>query len=476
MGPGPEHVKAQQGFGRLIGTTAFRLSLATMVASAVFASGLLLYVGWNARRLIDEQIGQTLSAQINGLADQYRIGGLRRLTSVIERRSRLPGSFLFLLQGPVGETLAGNVSAIPAHVLTSTVLIETTYQRQDELDGLVQTSTRGALARVFVLPGGNRLLVGRDLEERERLNEVLSQALWLLVGAIILFGGLGGFLVARRAIARMDALTETSRAIMAGDLSGRLPVSGSGDEIDRLAANLNAMLVRIGGLMQGMKEVSDNIAHDLKTPLTRLRNSAEQALRTARTIEEYQAALERTIEESDGLIRIFNALLLIARSEAGSGAEAFKTVDLSALITDVAEIYEPSAEEAGGALKTAIEPMLTVRGSRELLGQAVANLLDNAMKYGLPPADGASPELMLSAEAEGGLVVVTVRDRGLGIPEGQRNRAVERFGRLDASRHKPGSGLGLSLVAAVARLHGGQLTLGDNAPGLVARLELPVAA
>ncbi len=468
-------MKPLQVLGRLLGTTAFRLSLATMVAAAVFAGGLLLYVGWNARRLIDEQIGQTLSAQINGLADQYRIGGLRRLTAVIERRSRQPGSFLFLLQGPLGETLAGNISGVPAQMLSNRETFETTYQRQDEVDGTMQTSTRAALARVFVLPGNNRLLVGRDLEERERLNEVLSQAIWLLVGAFVLFGGLGGFLVARRAIARMDALTETSRAIMAGDLSGRLPLSGSGDEIDRLASNLNAMLVRIDGLMQGMKEVSDNIAHDLRTPLTRLRNSAEEALRKAATVEEYRAALHRMIEESDGLIRVFNALLLIARSEAGSGAEAFRSVDLSALLTDVAEIYEPSAEEAGGSLTTAIEPGLSVRGSRELLGQAVANLLDNAMKYGLPPADGAPSDIVLSAALQGGLVVISVSDRGAGIPAEQRERAVERFGRLDSSRHKPGSGLGLSLVAAVARLHGGTLTLADNAPGLVAMLELPAA-
>jgi len=465
-----------KGLARLVGTTAFRLSLATMLASAVFASGLLFYVGWNARRLIDNQIGQTLSAQIIGLGDQYRIGGLRRLTSVIERRSRQPGSFLFLLQGAQGETLAGNVSAIPAQVMASVDLAETAYQRQDEVDGQIQTSTRDALVRVLALPGGNRLLVGRDLEERERLNEVLSQAIWLLIAAIVVFGGLGGFLVARRAIARMDALNATSQAIMAGDLSGRLPLSGSGDEIDRLAANFNVMLVRIGGLMQGMTEVSDNIAHDLKTPLTRLRNSAEEALRKSGGVEDYRAALERTIEESDGLIRIFDALLLIARSEAGAGAEAFSTVDVSALLMDVAEIYEPSAEEAGAALRTAIEPGLAATGSRELLGQAVANLLDNAMKYGLPPAAGAPAEIALEAAARGGLLVVSVSDRGAGIAPERRAKAVERFGRLDESRQKPGSGLGLSLAAAVARLHGGRLTLGENAPGLSATLELPGSA
>jgi len=464
------------GVWRLLGTTAFKLSLLTMLASAVFASGLLLYVGWNARRLIDDQIGQTLAAQINGLADQYRIGGIRRLASVIERRSRQPGSFLFLLQGPQNETLAGNISGVPAAIMANFALSETTYQRQEEGEGQLQASTRGALVQVFALPGGNRLLVGRDLEERERLNEILSQAIWLLVAAIVVFGGLGGFLVARRAIARMDALTATSQAIMAGDLAGRLPVSGSGDEIDRLATNLNAMLVRIGGLMQGMKEVSDNIAHDLKTPLTRLRNSAEQALRTGGSKEEYRAALERTIEESDGLIRLFNALLLIARTEAGAGAEAFAIVDVAGLTADVAEIYDPATEEAGAALRTIIEPGLIVSGSRELLGQAIANLLDNALKYGLPPSVGEPAEITLTAAARDGLITISVGDRGAGIGADQRARAIERFGRLDESRHKAGSGLGLSLVAAVARLHKGSLSLGDHGPGLLATIELPAAA
>jgi signal transduction histidine kinase len=463
------------GLRRLAGTTAFKLSVIYMLASALFAGGLLLYVGWNARRLIDEQIGQTLTAQINGLADQYRIGGIRRLSAIIERRSRQPGSFLLLLQGPQGEILSGNISGLDPTVLTRTDLAETTYQRFEEVDGQTQTTTRGALVRVFVLPGNNRLLVGRDLEERERLNAVLGQAIRVLIGALLVFGGLGAFLVARRALARMDAMTATSQVIMAGDLSGRLPVSGSGDELDRLAVSLNAMLVRIGELMQGMKEVSDNIAHDLKTPLTRLRNSAEQALRTGGSKDEYRAALERTIEESDGLIRTFNALLLIARTEAGAGSDAFVPVDVSQLLQDFAEMYEPSAEDAGGRLEADIAPDLSVSGNRELLGQVVANLIDNALKYGLPPQDGAPPVVRLSAARAGDLIRITVGDHGPGIPADQRGKAVERFGRLDQSRNKPGSGLGLSLASAVAHLHKGQLVLGDNHPGLSVALELPLA-
>jgi signal transduction histidine kinase len=458
------------GVGRLIGTTAFKLSLVYMVASALFAGGLITYVGWHARRLIDEQIGQTLTGQINALADQYRLGGVRRLAGVIDRRTREPGAFLFLLQGPQGETLAGNISGVRADSFQTGVTLETVYQRLEE-----EGQQRSALVRSFQLPGGNRLLVGRDLEERDRLNSVLNQAIRILIGALLVFGVLGAFFVARRAIARMDAMTASGQTIMEGDLTQRLPVSGSGDEIDRLAVSLNAMLDRISLLMQGMKEVSDNIAHDLKTPLTRLRSSAEQALRNGRTREEYQAALERTIDESDGLIRIFNALLLIARAEAGSGADAFREVNVSELLSDLAEMYEPSAEEAGARLLVDVPPGLGAQGNRELLGQVVANLLDNALKYGLPPAAGATPEIRLAARRDGEHLTISVADHGEGVPEADRGKVIERFHRLDASRNKPGSGLGLSLAAAVARLHKGTLRLDGNDPGLKVTLELPIA-
>jgi signal transduction histidine kinase len=458
------------GFKRLVGTTAFKLSIVYLIASALFAGGLITYVGWNARRLIDDQIGQTLTAQINALTDQYRIGGIRRLTAVIERRSREPGSFLFLLQGPAGETIAGNISGLSTARFAEGSPVETRYQRLED-----EGQTREALVRSVGLPGNNRLLVGRDLEERERLNVVLDQAIRILLGALLVFGGLGSFLVARRALARMDAMTATSQSIMAGDLSGRLPVSGSGDELDRLATSLNAMLERIGELMQGMKEVSDNIAHDLKTPLTRLRNTAEQALRTGQSQADYRAALERSIDESDGLIRTFNALLLIARTEAGAGSDSFAAVDVSDLLNDMAEIYGPSAEEAGGKLKADIPSDMRVQGNRELLGQVIANLIDNALKYGSPIQGNTGPRIMLSAREEMARVIVTVADEGRGIPPDNRAKAVERFGRLDESRNKPGSGLGLSLASAVAHLHKGRLTLDDNHPGLRISLELPAA-
>jgi signal transduction histidine kinase len=270
-------------------------------------------------------------------------------------------------------------------------------------------------------------------------------------------------------------MTDTTRTIMAGDLTGRLAVSGTGDELDRLAQNLNAMLERIGELMMGLKEVSDNIAHDLKTPLTRLRNKADEALRSAQTPEQLRAALEANIEESDNLIRIFNALLMIARLESGGARETMTDFDAAEVARSVGELYEALAEEAGVPLGVSVEGALPVHGSRELVGQAVANLLDNALKYGAPAKEGtAAQPVAVEAKLDGNQAIIAVYDRGPGVPEAERGRVLERFVRLESARSRPGFGLGLSLAAAVARLHGGALRLEDHAPGLKAVLSLPL--
>jgi signal transduction histidine kinase len=274
---------------------------------------------------------------------------------------------------------------------------------------------------------------------------------------------------------RVDAMTETTRSIMGGNLSGRLPVAGSGDEIDRLALNLNEMLARIEALMRGLKEVSDNIAHDLKTPLTRLRNRAEEALRTSRSEQDYRAALEATIEESDSLIRTFNALLMIARAESGQARDNMVEFDAAEAAHGVGELYEPLAEEQGLSLDVDAPGPISLRGNRELISQALANLVDNAIKYAGPEAkaSGVPSVVSVRARAEGDRVLLSVCDSGPGIPESERGRAVERFVRLEKSRTIPGSGLGLSLASAVAHLHGGELRLENNAPGLCAVMVLP---
>jgi signal transduction histidine kinase len=278
-------------------------------------------------------------------------------------------------------------------------------------------------------------------------------------------------------LSRIDAMTGTAQTIMAGDLSGRLPVAGSGDELDRLADNVNAMLDRIEALMRGLKEVSDNIAHDLKTPLTRLRNRCEQALRSSTGEASYRAALESTIAESDDLIRTFDALLMIARAESGQARDNMTDFDASEIARDVGELYEPVADEKGIALRIDASAAAPVHGNRELVSQALANLIDNAIKYAGPNGEvnGVPAEIVVKAGNDGERITLTVADRGPGIPDVDRDRVVERFVRLEQSRSEPGSGLGLSLASAVARLHGGELKLEDNHPGLRTIIALPRA-
>jgi signal transduction histidine kinase len=449
--------------GKLFRTTVFKLTAAFVLLFAL-GSGLVLgRVGWNVRNLMDDQILETIDADIKGLAEQYADGGIRELVSVIERRTRQPGASLYLVANFAGDVIVGNLKALPDGVLSRAAALETSYERLD--DG----KKRRALARVFILPGKYRLLVGHDIEEREQLRKILAQALATSLLWLVLIGAIGGLFVARRVLRRVDSMNATAQTIMAGDLGGRLAVNGSGDELDRLARNLNAMLDRIGELMAGMKEVTDNIAHDLKTPLTRLRNEAEQTLRAAPDAVAGRAALEKVIEESDGLIRIFNALLMIARAEAGN-IEGVAEFDAAEVLRDVAEMYEPVAEDAEMRLVVAAQAALPVRGNRELIGQTLANLVDNAIKYGAPPeaasADDARREVTLTARRQGGAVELVVADHGPGIAVADRARVLDRFVRLENSRSRPGSGLGLSLAAAVARLHGGVLRIEDNAPGL----------
>src|SRR4051794_18642668 len=475
--PGPSTVTA---FGKLIRTTAFRLTLAYLFLFALFAASLLGYFAWNTRRLINEQITTTVNAEIAEIEIIYARRGLQGLAVTLGRRTLRPGANLYLVTTPSGTAFGGNVESLSPGVMASSGWSETAYRRLDEQD----TANHRALVRVTELDNGFRLLVGRDLEERRRLFGIVAKAAqWSLLVVIVLGLG-GGIFVARRVLRRIDAMTGTAQRIMAGDLSGRLPVGRSGDELDRLAENLNVMLERIEALMTGLKEVSDNIAHDLKTPLTRMRNRAEEALAKSGGEADYRAALERTIEESDGLIRTFNALLMIARAESGQARDNMSDFDAADVANGIHELYEPLAEDAGMTLQVKTEPV-RLHGNRVLISQALANLVENAIKYGKPVAalqplgaDAASGsrEILIEARRDGDQVLLSVTDRGPGIPEADRRHAVERFVRLEASRTLPGSGLGLSLALAVATLHGGDLTLGDGNPGLRATLALPARA
>jgi len=307
---------------------------------------------------------------------------------------------------------------------------------------------------------------------------VLRQAFLLGYAFIVIIGIAGGVMVSRRILGRVDAASNTARAIMQGNMAQRIPVTGRNDEFDRQARNLNAMLDRIHDLMTGLKDVSDNIAHDLKTPLHRLRTRAERALQTSRSPENLAEALGSVIEEADALIQTFDSLLSIARLEAGSRSESFGPLNVCTLTRDVAELYEPAAEERGLALRLSCVGDVMMCGEKNLIGQALANLLDNAIKYAGPLAEaaiqqGGSPLTVdIGLEDKGDTVDIAIADRGPGIPQSDRERVLQRFVRLQPSRSIPGSGLGLSLVAAVARLHGGSISLEDNRPGLKVRLSL----
>ncbi|MCX8998443.1 HAMP domain-containing histidine kinase [Rhizobiaceae bacterium BDR2-2] len=460
----------------LFKSTAVRLSAVYILLFALCASFLVFYVTALSERLMTQQTRDALQAEVTDVRSLYDRAGVNGLLRSMERRSRQPGAGLYIIAGPSGEILAGNAADIQPGVIDQEGWTQRPF-RYDPYNEGDASRPHLAIGHVFVLDNGLRIVIGRDLGDPDRFRSLVRRA--LMVALAIMGGGavIIWFFIGRNALKRIDRMSAASKKIMGGDLSERLPVTGSGDEFDRLSGSLNAMLDRIGKLNEGLRQVSDNIAHDLKTPLTRLRNKAADAL-AAREGDDKRAALEGIIAESDQLIRTFNALLMISRVEAGSLAAEMLEVDVSAIAADSAELYEPVAEEVGLALETAIEPGLTVRGNRELIGQALTNLLDNAIKY----AEGGDgpPALCVTLTREDAATVLAVADHGPGIPEARRDDVTKRFVRLDESRSKPGTGLGLSLVAAVMELHGGRLELsatdlGSATPGLTARMVFPSA-
>jgi signal transduction histidine kinase len=453
-------------------TTAFKLSAIYLAVFTVFAAFLIGYFARNTSAILHAQMQSALDAELEGMAAQYNRGGIVRLARFIEVRSRQPGASIYLVTDSAGRKIAGNVESVPDGVLRQAgeAAQIVPYRRIDEDEPAV---SHAALVQVVGLPDNFHVLVGRDVSESEELVAIVRRSLILTVALMVVLGLVSWIFVSRRVLKRIESIADTSQRIVAGDLSGRLEVTGSGDEFDRLAESLNIMLGRIERLMLGLKQVSDNIAHDLKTPLTRMRSRVEAALAQGGE-SEGRAALQATIDEADQLIRTFNALLMIARVEAGSSDTEFCTFDAADVARDVFDLYEPLAEHARVALRLEAGRPATLRGNRELVGQALANLVDNAIKYA-DEGEG-EPRVVISVDKDDEAVGLAVADNGPGIAEAHRSRVVERFVRLEESRSKPGAGLGLSLVSAVAQLHGGNLLLCDNKPGLLAILRLPAAA
>jgi signal transduction histidine kinase len=451
---------------KIFRTSTFRLSAIYLILFALSVSSVLGYVYLNTVGILERQTDETIRAEVQGLADQYQLLGLRGVASVIQRRMDEGQGSIYLLVNPLKQRVVGNIDLLPVESIGEAGWIDFPI-----------TVGKGPnrqrhIGRAYHSPlkGGYTLLVGQDVEALRLFGNTIRRAVtWALALALVLGLG-GGWLLSRNFLRRVDAITATSRTIMDGDLTQRMPISGSHDELDRLAESLNGMLGQIERLMAGMKDVTSNVAHDLKTPLTRLKARVESALRSDNG-SDHREALEKTIEESDRLLATFNALLSIARAESGNSREGLVHTDIAEIVRDVVELYEPILEDAGGTLTAEVAETLPVRADRQLLAQALVNLLDNAIKYGA--AEGG-PTVTIKAAAAHGKAVIAVSDRGEGIAAEHRERVLDRFVRLDESRHKPGNGLGLSLVASVMKLHGGTLTLGSADPGLLARLELPL--
>lgn len=474
-------------------TTAARLSALYLLLFAICAVLLVFYMTSLSARMLTGQTQETINDEVLGLARAYQRGGLPLLVRVVEQRSRQPGANLYLIADTNGQILTGNVQSLEPGVLEAEgwTTEPFSYRRfgEGELErqrnpvadpnepSQSEVQVEGekghnAIALVLRLPNQMIMLVGRDLGEPERFRAVIRRALMLALGMMALGGLLIWFFVGRAALKRIDIVSEASRRIMGGDLSGRLPVTGAGDEFDRLSENLNSMLARIATLNEGLKQVSDNIAHDLKTPLTRLRNRAEATLSGKHSTTDYRQALEGTIAESDQLIKTFNAILMISRLEAGYSSESTSRVDLAASVHDVVELYEPVAEEAGVRLETSGQDGFTVEGNRELIGQALSNIVDNAIKYSTDST--SKPTVRVALDRVGREIRLSVTDNGQGIPDdADRARATERFVRLEKSRSQPGSGLGLSLAKAIMTFHNGRLDLLPADPGLSVVMSFP---
>ena len=447
---------------RLLRTQAFRIVGIYLAIFAVSTVALVGFVYWNTSLVLTRETDETIEAEVTGLEEQYSSLGLPGVTDAIIGRSVRREQGIYLLANSNHQVLAGNLDSWPQTSNATGGFVEFRYERRIG----TATELRSARGRIMILAQGFYLLVARDVEDRRVLQNLFQTALVWGAGLMIVLGLLGGLLISHNFLKRLELINRTSRQIMAGDLSLRVPVTRAGDEFDDLSINLNHMLDRIERLLHGMREVSDNVAHDLRSPLNRLRNRLELAAMRQAPESETARDFDAAVQETDRLIGTFNALLLIAEAEAGSVRETMHDFSLNDVIEGVGELYGPLAEEKQlrFVVKTASETGL-IRGNLNLISQALANLVDNAIKY-TPP--GGAVVVSLENQPDGPMLVVA--DNGPGIPAPDRARVTERFVRLETSRNSPGTGLGLSLVAAVARMHEAELTFDDNHPGLRATL------
>lgn len=451
-------------FGRLVKTTTFRLALLYTAVFAGSVGALFVFVFINTSVFAERQTEAAIEAEVTGFQDTFRREGVAGLVSAINRRIdpnfRTDG--IYILTSPTQQRLAGNLNAWPSDVRNDDLWINFSIVDMQAADA----ATADVRGLQFLIPGGYRLLVGRDIRDARDFRAQLLRSLNIGLGITVALGVLGGFLFSRTIMGRVERITQTCRRIMRGDLSQRIDSSGQSDELSRLSESVNEMLDQIERLMNGMREVSDNVAHDLRTPLNRLRVRLEIAANSA-TDEKEKEELEEAIADADGLLATFSSLLRIARAEA-SLRRSFDDLDLGSIVEDVVDLYQPLAEDKNVHFDSNIDFSVKGWGDSNLVAQALANLVDNAVKY---TPDGGT--VTVSLKNDGGLARVEIADSGPGIPESYREKVFERLYRLDNSRTTPGSGLGMSLVSAVAKSHGLDVSLGDNGPGLVVTVTFP---
>jgi signal transduction histidine kinase len=447
---------------RLVRTASFRLS----ALYAILFGGLVLLLGtaalWSTRSALEQQLTRRIEAEMTLLEQEFRASGLDRLIATVEQRTRTKDNLDYFVADPAGKRLAGDLVPVPDRL--GWLEINSGQDANGEQSG------ENEPVRVLVkqLDGGFRLGVGEDLGQVGEMEDAFLGILASAFGIVLVLGIGGGLLLSAAFLRRVDVITRTADAIVAGDLSRRIERTGSGDDFDHLSATLNAMLDRIAGLMENLRQVSSDIAHDLRTPLSRLRQDLEEAKNQDLTAAGYKSVVERAVAEADVLLETFSALLRIAQIEAGTRRSAFRLLDLSDVVRTVAEAYAPAVEERGRRLQTEITDAVQVNGDRGLLSQLFVNLVENALRH--TPA-GTTITLRLSRQ--GAAALAEVADTGSGIPKDERAKVLRRFYRLERSRTTAGSGLGLSTVAAIVELHHAAIELLDNEPGLRVVIRFP---
>jgi signal transduction histidine kinase len=447
---------------RLVRTASFRLSAlyAILFGVCVLLLGAAAY--WSTRSALEQQLTRRVESEMMLLEQEFRANGIDGLVATVRQRTRVKGNLDYFVAEQAGQRLAGDLPIISDR--SGWVEINAAQDAGEEQSNEVEAT------RVLVreLDGGFRLGVGEDLEQVDETEDTFLAILASALGVVLVLGIGGGLLLSAAFLRRVDMITRTADAIIDGDLSRRIERTGSGDDFDHLSATLNVMLDRIAGLMENLRQVSNDIAHDLRTPLTRLRQDLEEAQKRDLTAADFKRIIEGAVAEADLLLETFSALLRIAQIEAGTRRSAFRPVDLSDVMRTVAEAYAPAVEESGRTLRVEIADGVQVNGDRGLLSQLFVNLVENALHHNPP---GTTITLRLARQPAGALAEVA--DTGPGIPADERAAVFRRFYRLERSRTTPGSGLGLSTVAAIVELHHAAVELVDNAPGLRVVIRFP---